>query len=61
MAKIMWLLDRTLKINVPSSVKAKILTLYVCMVDKSDKPIINLPYAGDMKDKLYKVAQVKVK
>ena len=31
------------------------------MVDKSDKPIINLPYAGDMKDKLYKVAQVKVK
>ena len=54
-------LDRTLKINVPSGIKAKILTLYVCMVDKSDKPIINLPYAGDMKDKLYKVAQVKVK
>ena len=54
--------DRTLTANLPKTLTSSSLTLYVCLVDKNDKPIINLPYtASTSNKKLYKVVQVKVK
>lgn len=56
-------LERTLTANIPSTVTAKKLTLYVCMVDKNNEAIINLPYNGvnSANRKLYKVTEVGVR
>lgn len=56
-------LDRTVTATLPATVSTSSLTLYVAMVDKDNKPIINLPYstASTENKKLYKVVQVAVK
>ena len=56
-------LERTLTANIPSTVTAGNLTLYVCMADKNNEAIINLPYDGvnSANRKLYKVTEVGVR
>ena len=56
-------IERTITANIPQTVGANVLTLYVCMVDKDDKAIINLPYSSvsTNEKKHYKVTQVEIK
>ena len=56
------ILERTLTGNIPSTVSAQKLTLYVCMANKSDEPVINLPYSSvsSSNKKLYKVMEIDV-
>ena len=56
-------INRQLKASIPSAVDASALTLYVCMVDKDNKPVIKLPYSetSASEDRQYKVTQVDVK
>lgn len=56
-------IDRKVKATIPTSVSSSALTVYICLVDKEGKAIINLPYsATNASDKkLYKVTQIKLK
>ncbi len=53
-------INKDVTITIPSNCKEQSLKLCVCMVDKNDTPIINLPYDGG-KNKIYPIATIAIK